>query len=102
MNILFIENKLRVDKLGILYLSAVLKDAGHTVNMIEDSVTSAEEYLRNNKVDFVMYSVMSGEHPWYFERNQQLKKKFDFVSVFGGPHFTLFADDVLEEEKGIL
>tara|TARA_R110000824_G_scaffold114561_1_gene265223 strand:- start:2669 stop:4153 length:1485 start_codon:yes stop_codon:yes gene_type:complete len=97
MNILFLENKLRVDKLGILYLSAVLKSAGHNVNMIEDSVTPAEEYLNENHVDFIMYSVMSGEHPWYFERNRELKREFDFVSVFGGPHFTLFADDVLKD-----
>ena len=99
MNILFVENKLRVDKLGILYLSSVLKQAGHSVNMIEDSVTPAEQYLSDNQVDFVMYSVMSGEHPWYFEKNQELKKKFNFTAVFGGPHFTLFADDVLSDDE---
>ena len=60
MNILFIENKLRIDKLGILYLSAVLKKNGHQVDMIQDSVDDVEEYLKNNIIDFIFYLVMSG------------------------------------------
>ena len=35
-SILFIEKKLRVDKIGILYLSSILKNAGHKVDLIQE------------------------------------------------------------------
>lgn len=92
MNILFVERKLRTDKLGILYLSAVLKKAGHQVDMIQDEIENAEEYLEKNDVDYVMYSVMTSESDWYFEKNKELKRKFKFTSVFGGPHFTYYPE----------
>lgn len=95
--ILFIEKKLRTDKLGMLYLSAILKKAGHSVNMIQDDIDSADTYLLQEKVDFVMYSVATGDHLWFIKRNKELKRKYKFVSVMGGPHFTFFPEDVLED-----
>ena len=92
LNILFIEKKLRADKLGMCYLSSILKKAGHNVDMIQDDVDNAEEYLDCHQVDFVMYSVTTGEHQWYIQRNKELKQQFDFISVVGGPHFTFFPE----------
>jgi radical SAM superfamily enzyme YgiQ (UPF0313 family) len=92
MNILFIENKIRADKLGICYLSRILKDAGHQVDMIQNAVDPAEEYLKIHPVDFVMWSVSSGEQNWVFSKNRELKSKFKFISVVGGPHFTYFPE----------
>lgn len=92
MKIIFVEKKLRIDKLGILYLSAVMRRSGHAVTLIQDDVDNAEAYLENNSVDFVMYSVMSGEHRWYLKRNKELKARFKFKSVMGGPHFTFFPE----------
>ena len=97
MNILFIEKRLRTDKLGMLYLSAIMKNAGHSVDMIQDELDNAEEYLSNNDVDFVMYSVMTAESPWYFEKNRELKRKFKFTSVFGGPHFTFYPKEGVDD-----
>ena len=90
--ILFLEKKLRKDKLGMLYLSSIMKSAGHDVDMIQDEVDNADEYLAKNDIDFVMYSVMTGEHQWYIQKNKELKEKYDFVSVVGGPHFTFFPE----------
>jgi radical SAM superfamily enzyme YgiQ (UPF0313 family) len=97
--ILFVEEKLRTDKLGILYLSKMLKDAGHEVDMIQDEIDSADTYLLQNDVDFVMYSVMTGSHRWFIDKNRDLKSKFDFKSVFGGPHFTFFPEEVIGDES---
>lgn len=96
-NILFIEKKTRADKLGILYLSSILKNGGHKVDLIQDDIDNAENYLQKNQVDFVMYSVMSGSHKWFIEKNKELKKKFDFISVVGGPHFTFFSEYAKED-----
>jgi len=98
MKILFIEKKLRIDKIGFLYLASILKNAGHEVDMIQDNVDNADEYLSMNSVDFVMYSVMTGEHLWFLRRNEELKKKFSFDSVVGGPHFTFFPEQGLENQ----
>ena len=98
MNILFIENKLRIDKLGILYLSAILKQNGHSVELLQDKVDDINSYLDNNKVDFILYSVMSGEHSWYLNKNKELKQKYNFKSIFGGPHFTFFSEQEKDNE----
>jgi radical SAM superfamily enzyme YgiQ (UPF0313 family) len=97
MKILFIENKLRIDKIGFLYLSAILKNAGHSVDMIQDSIDNADNYLLKHPIDFVMYSVMTGEHLWFLKKNQELKKKHSFKTVMGGPHFTFFPEQGLED-----
>ena len=90
--ILFVEKKLRADKLGILYLSAVLKEAGHSTDLIQCDVDDIDTYMTDNKPDVLMYSVMSGEHKWFTQINAELKKKYKFVSVMGGAHFTFFPE----------
>ncbi len=96
-SILFIEKKLRADKLGIMYLSKILKGAGHSVDMIQDDIDNADQYLQSNRVDFVMYSVFTGEHRWFINKNSELKKKHSFVSVMGGPHFTFFPEQGIDD-----
>ena len=98
-SILFVEKKLRIDKIGFLYLSAIMKNAGHKVDMIQDDVESVDNYLSENDIDFVMYSVMSGEHPWFLQKNRDLKEHHKFTSVMGGPHFTFFPEQGLEDSS---
>lgn len=68
-SVVFVEKKIRADKLGMLYLSRIMKDAGHAVDMIQDDIDDADLYLSSHHVDFVMYSVVTGEHPWFIKRN---------------------------------
>jgi radical SAM superfamily enzyme YgiQ (UPF0313 family) len=97
--ILFVENSLRTDKLGILYLSAVLKERGHQTDLLQ---FSGEEdpfaCIMSFKPDFIMYSLMTGEHAWFMQTNRLLKKCFNFVSVFGGPHPTFFPEFFEQDE----
>lgn len=95
--ILFIEKKLRTDKLGFLYLSASLKNAGHSVDMIQDDVESVDDYITSHPIDFAMYSVTTGEHLWFIEKNRQLKQRHQFKAVVGGPHFTFFPEQGMED-----
>jgi radical SAM superfamily enzyme YgiQ (UPF0313 family) len=104
--ILFIEPELRTDKLGLLYLAAVLRDAGHDVDLVQDTgAGEAEQYFCPGgkhlppglKPDFVMYSVFTGNHQWYIEKNRSLKEHFNFTSVFGGMHVTFFPEDVADD-----
>ena len=43
MKILFLEKKLRIDKLSVCYLAAVLKKAGHKVDLVQDDKENADE-----------------------------------------------------------
>lgn len=98
-SVLFLEKRLRTDKIGFLYLSRVMKDAGHTVDLIQSDLDDIEGYLRHTPVDFIMYSVMTGEHMWFLNKNKELKQKFHFKSVMGGPHFTFFPEQGLEDDS---
>ena len=91
--IIFLENKLRTDKLGILYLSRILKDAGHEVDLIQASKEEIPE------ADFIMCSVMSGEHEWFFNKLAELKKTRKFIAIVGGPHFTFFPEAGLKDKN---
>lgn len=90
--ILFVENNLRVDKLGILYLSAVLKKLGHDTRLVQAEREQLHTVMSLYKPDFVMYSLMTGEHQWFIQTNRKLKTEFEFISVFGGPHPTFFPE----------
>jgi len=85
MKILFVEKKLRIDKLGVCYLAAVLKKAGHKVDLVQDDLEDADKYLAENPADFVMYSTTSDEANWVIKRNRELKAKHNFISAVGGP-----------------
>jgi radical SAM superfamily enzyme YgiQ (UPF0313 family) len=89
--ILFVERSLRVDKLGILFLSSALKTHGHQVDLVQEN-DGIEDRIEEYCPDFVMYSIMTGEHVWFIEKNGDLKRKFEFTSVFGGPHPTFFPE----------
>lgn len=97
--VIFIEKKLRIDKLGIMYLSSVLKNAGHSVSLFQSDLVDLDKVFLSEKIDYVMYSVMSGEHRWFLEKNKELKSKYGFVSIVGGPHFTFFPEQGVEDES---
>lgn len=97
MKIVFVENKLRIDKLGPLYLSAILKENGHDVELVQDIDNDIDDYFKNNSPDIALYSVMSSEHNWYLGINKELKSKYKFKAIFGGPHFTFFSEENIND-----
>jgi radical SAM superfamily enzyme YgiQ (UPF0313 family) len=98
LNILFIEPELRTDKLGFLYLSSIMKQAGHAVELQVGEETLFL-HVASFKPDFIMYSVQTGNHNWYIEINKKLKYGWRFKSVFGGAHFTFYPEKHMHEES---
>lgn len=98
MRILFVHRSYFSEPLGILYLSAVLRRAGHETDFfdlgLEDGV---EAYVEATRPDVIGYSVTTGSHALLFEVNRRLKERHDFFAVFGGPHATFFPECVQEE-----
>lgn len=83
--------------LGILYLSSAIKKARHEVFICEPSRENVSTKLRKVKPDIVAYSIRTGFHRYYIDLNKRLKKRFDFFSIFGGPHATFFPEMIKEE-----
>ena len=88
-----------IDKLGILQLSSILKNNEHNVELLQDSIEDIDAYFNSHEVDFAMFSIMTGEHLWFINKNKELKKKFNYKSVFGGPHPTFFPEQSVDDES---
>ena len=100
MRVLFVEKQIDYEPLGLLYLSSVLRQAGHEVRLAiaadEDPVAVARAW----QPDVVGYSVYTGSQTYYRDLNLRIKEAVpDVVSVFGGPHPTYFPEYV--EEPGV-
>ncbi|MGD2207502.1 MAG: radical SAM protein, partial [Anaerolineae bacterium] len=100
MRILFVEKQIDYEPLGLLYLSSVLRQAGHEVRLAiaadENPVTVARAW----QPDVVGYSVYTGSQTYYRDLNLRIKEAATgAVSIFGGPHPTYFPEFV--EQPGV-
>ena len=103
MKILFISNQLldfsNYEPLGIMYLSSYLKKLGHLTDFANSRINEAVSIVKKFQPDIIAYSVTTGMHKELILFNHELKKKFNFLSVFGGPHATFFPEMI--EEDGV-
>jgi len=101
MKILFINNFLGKDAiyrepLGIMYLTSAV-DHKHDVHVVDPVRESIDKKIREIEPDVIAYSTRTGFHQYYIDLNKKLKKKYKFISVFGGPHATFFPDIINQE-----
>src|SRR5262249_50030541 len=98
--VLFVVKDLTLyEPLGILYLSSSLKRAGHEVRLCVSDREDAGRAVDDFRPDVVAYHTWTGRQHYYLGLNRELKRRRDFVSVFGGPHPTFFPD--LVKEPGV-
>ena len=96
--VLFIEKQVDYEPQGIMSMAAVLKQAGHDVQL---SIAAQEDPVRVAKAyrpDIVGYSTMTGSHRFFVDLNLKVKEALDgkVFSIIGGPHPTFFPDYVHE------
>ncbi|MFN2290592.1 MAG: B12-binding domain-containing radical SAM protein [Anaerolineae bacterium] len=99
MRVLFVEKQIDYEPLGLLYLSSVLRRAGHQVRLAVASDVDPVQVAREWRPDVVGYSVYTGSQTYYRDLNLRIKEVVDTVSAFGGPHPTYFPEYV--EEPGV-
>jgi len=96
--ILWVEKQIDYEPQGVMSMSAVLKQAGHDVQLAicaqEDPIDVAKKF----QPDILGYSTMTGSQHYYFDLNRAIKDSLNkpVMSVFGGPHPTFFPDMVYE------
>jgi anaerobic magnesium-protoporphyrin IX monomethyl ester cyclase len=98
MKILFIYEHEYLEPLGIMSLSSFLKKSGHQtfffdLKLEKNHLTKIEKM----RPDIIAYSITTGKHQYYQKINCELKKRFRFYSVFGGPHATFFPEFICED-----
>jgi radical SAM superfamily enzyme YgiQ (UPF0313 family) len=80
-----------------LWLSAVLKREGHQCDITNVNYKEAVEVIESFKSDILAYSAHTGFHVAMVELNRKLKKRYNFYSIFGGPHAT-YSPEIIEED----
>jgi len=87
--------------LGVMYLSAVLKKAGHECCAILGKDDEIIKRLQDINPDVIAFSSMTLQHEWVCEMAKKIRKK-DISSkiLIGGPHTTFFPEDMINK-KGV-
>jgi radical SAM superfamily enzyme YgiQ (UPF0313 family) len=98
--VLWVEKQIDYEPQGIMSMSAVLKEAGHDVQLTIVAQEDPIEYAKFYQPDIVGYSMMTGSQHYYFKLNRAIKEALNGhapMSVFGGPHATFFPDIIQQE-----
>jgi len=98
--LLIFKDSVAVERMAVMQISAALKKAGHEVRLWIASVNdpaALHKIMREFKPAVLGYSAMTGEHIPLVSLNSELRKQYEFYTVFGGPHAT-FCHDFIEEE----
>ena len=97
MKILFIVKSKVMENLGVMYLSAVAKKAGHDARIVD--IGGAEQVAEFWRPDVLAFSVMTGDQGLMKDMNNSIRNGSmpsgcrQPVSIFGGPHVTFFPRD---------
>ena len=94
MKILFVIKDVEyIDPMGIMLLSALAKELGHSTDLAVLSDGNLEEKIRATRPDIVAFSAKTGEHKYYIAANDVVKSIDPKIrTVIGGPHATFFPD----------
>jgi anaerobic magnesium-protoporphyrin IX monomethyl ester cyclase len=92
MKLLFIQND-SFPKLGMMYISSVLKEHGHDCDVL---IVSAEKNLlkciKECNPDIIGFSCTTGMHNEVIKTAKKIKQSFNIPIIVGGPHATFFPE----------
>lgn len=101
--IAFVQN-LAFEYLGVMYISSLLKKNGHRVEVFLSSsnIEKVIKELVDYRPDLVGFPCSTGIHKQSLEFANELKKKLDVKTIFGGPHPTFFPEVIHEKPVDII
>ena len=101
MKVLFINDYLPQEMLGLMWLSRAIKDAGHETKALFLPDKDWLEKIKEYDPDVVAYSTTTGMHQYFVDINKKVKSVLpDVFALMGGAHPT-YVPDILEESPGL-
>ena len=101
MKVLFINEYLPQEMLGVMWLSRAIKDAGHETKGLFLPDKEWIEKVKEYNPDVVAYSTTTGMQQYFVDLNRKVKDVLpDVFSIMGGPHPT-YVPEILEETPGL-
>jgi radical SAM superfamily enzyme YgiQ (UPF0313 family) len=93
MKILFVLRVIDyIDPMAVELLSALARRAGHSTFLSVLEQDDLEADVRRIKPDVVAMSAITGEHRYYLQAAEVIKKMTNVPIVIGGPHCTFFPE----------
>jgi len=83
-----------------MYLSSALKAQGHETEFADAGklgLKGLQSLVSRWQPRVVGFTAMTGEHVRLLELSRELKKGADFLAVFGGPHATFCAEELVAD-----
>ncbi len=99
MRILFLTHDLMTVPLGVSYISAVSKLAGHVVTAAALNESDLLETVREFAPDLLAFGCTTGFHRKYLEAVERIKRNFDVITVMGGAHPTFFPETLEQNDQ---
>ncbi|MFB0545787.1 MAG: radical SAM protein [Anaerolineae bacterium] len=100
VHLLFVIKEIDNEPHGIMLISALLKQEGHRVSLVVNTVEDPVEAALRLRPDVVGYTVYTGTQNYYLDLNRRVKAQLPHVfSIFGGPHPTFFPEMI--EGEGV-
>lgn len=87
-----------VEYMGFMCMSAVLKEAGHEVEVFFDSRSNTKRFVKevlNFKPDVIGFSLLSPSVPWALQLAPHLKEHTDALIVAGNVHVMTCPDEII-------
>lgn len=92
-NVLFLQRD-SYEVFGIMYLSGSISLKGHKASVLIE-VEEGRQFFRKIeeiKPDVIAFSIMSGLHEWASRTASEVKRRFGYHIIAGGPHCTFFPE----------
>jgi radical SAM superfamily enzyme YgiQ (UPF0313 family) len=100
MKVLFVidTNTLDQEPLGMMHLSSMLQQRGHTCAALDlDGDKEVAAAVREEDPQLLAFSATTGPHQRLVRASREIKREYEVMCVFGGPHPTYFPE-VIEED----
>jgi len=99
MKVLFLNEFLPQEMLGIMWLSRAIKDGGHETKALFIPDKEWLDKIVEYNPDVVCYSVTTGMHLYFLDINKKVKQVLpNTFTIMGGPHAT-YTPEVLERVR---
>ena len=88
-----------VEQMGVMCLSAILKDAGHTTEVFFDDERHPDRFMKelvDFKPDIIAFSILTPSVPWALRLAQRVKRDMGAITVLGNVH-AIVCPEIIEE-----